>query len=66
MSELSLVPCPICARPLGSDEEIPPVVPCDDAAVERAAKAVNTFHESNIGASWRDLVTVAFRAAGKA
>jgi hypothetical protein len=40
------------------------LVPTDEAAMERAIKAVNVAHESKIDATWRDLLTVAFRAAG--
>lgn len=42
-----------------------PVVPCNDAAIERAIHAVNVAHESKIDATWRELLTVAFRAAGE-
>jgi hypothetical protein len=40
------------------------VVPCDDAALGRAVEAVNRAHESKIDSTWRELLTVAFRAAG--
>lgn len=40
------------------------LVPTDEAAMERAIMAVNRAHESKIDATWRDLLKVAFRAAG--
>lgn len=49
----------------GSDHPSVPVVPCDDAAIKRAIEAVNRAHESKIDATWRELLTVAFRAAGE-
>lgn len=41
------------------------LVPTDDAAMERAIYAVNRAHESKIDSTWRELLTVAFRAAGE-
>jgi hypothetical protein len=48
----------------GDSGEQVEAVPCDDAAIERAIEAVNRAHESKIDSTWRELLTVAFRAAG--
>lgn len=53
--------CWACGGPVEQVE----AVPCDDAAIGRAIVAVNRAHESKIDATWRELLTVAFRAAGE-